>query len=756
MAVNNNLSIPKTILELKQQLANWRDDLNTLDRDINCALINRGQSLEKNPALENIAHGLRLTNDDIVARLKLADPNKESVLIRDLMEMQDTISKVSTVFSTVSRHCATAEVTTLQEQLNEALFAHVNQKEAGLSKLQRSFGVLVQNPLFVHEIDRIQSCMKTIAQELNSLNEQRKEKLKLFEQIVSVQDLLKKAKDISSLSEVIPKNIQLEIKPILFKMIDSKIQSFEHLNILDGRFSLEQIKQAIEMLIKGVSVDDIKHLSNELTSLTYSIVDPNSLLILPDELLLRLFQYMDKPKDFYALSLLNKRFYGISQDKTAFQCCLDMEIPSYLKDSQDPSIQTMLPKDKIKLAIQNETKFYSHVPFKNNLKKVLPRARSIDEIALPKTIFGNILVHANHTISDIESKGTLLVYDLETNAEFSIKTHSSNVTACQFVHAPKTYLITAASDGVKIWDFEQLQKQKAVTADSLKLHHFSQTLALSNSREPLAYEKSPVITVHKSMLAICDQNCVLVFDCAKDFASNKPLKIKLSHSPQQILITDEYFVVVGDTSFNVWKMSIIKDAFKENPELDCSSSIFYSVGRSIRFIKTNQDQIFVAYNEPFCRHGRFLCGELIDIKTNKALREFSQPEGLRAKGVVNAVDFADQSMLTGGDFIILWDLEEKHEFDKERADFWSSSVHKVHALGKGALFVFSHGVNIYDFKTGKLNQVQYKNEDMEFKESYNFMNCRTSLVSFELFGKYLVTENQDTKKRIISVYDLSK
>ncbi len=101
--------------------------------------------------------------------------------------------------------CTTAEVNTLQEQLNEFLFVGTNQKEENLGKLQRSFGVLALQSTYAHEKDRIQSCMQTIAQKLNILNEQRKEKAKLFDQIVSVQELLKKANDVSSLNETIPK-----------------------------------------------------------------------------------------------------------------------------------------------------------------------------------------------------------------------------------------------------------------------------------------------------------------------------------------------------------------------------------------------------------------------------------------------------------------------------------------------------------------------------------------------------------------------
>lgn len=756
---NNNFSVPKTILEHKQQLAGWRDDLNALESAINSASINQEQSLQKNPTLENISQGLKLSSDDIAARLNLADPNKESVLIKDLMEMQDTISKVSTVFSGVSRHCATAEVNTLQEQLNEFLFVGTNQKEENLSKLQRSFGVLALNPLYAHEKDRIQSCMQTIAQELNILNEQRKEKARLFEQIASVQELLKKANDVSYLNETIPKNIQLEIRPILFKVFDPKIQSFDHLNIFDGRFSLEQIKQAVEMLTKGIGVEDIKQ-TKELTTASNAkicTIDPNSLLILPDELLLKLFQYMDKPKDFITLSLLCKRFYGVSQEESAFQCNLNMTLPPYLANSQDPSIQSMLLKNKIKLAIQNEAKFHSQELLKSNLKKVLPRELSISEIVLPKTIFGNILVHANHSFDDDMPTGTLLVYDLETGSEFSIKAHDSNVTSCQFVHAPKPYLVTTASDGVKIWDFKEVQEQKKTTTESLKLHHSSQTLALSNSREPTSSEKSPVITVHKSMLAVGDQNCVLVFDCAQGFASNKPLKINLTHAPKQILITDEHFIVVGDMNYNVWKMSIIKDSFKQNSELECSSSTSHNVGHSIRFAKINKDKIFVAHNEPFFRISRFICGEIIDVNTNETLREFSFSQGMRGIGRVYSVDFADQYALTGGEFITLWDLNEKGESHKDMAKyFWGSSVHKVFTLGEKALFAFNNGMSIFDFKTGKLKQVQYKNEDMEFKKCYDPLAYKTALLSFELFGKYLVTENQDSKKRIITVFDLSK
>lgn len=758
MAVNNNLSFPKTILELEQQLAGWRDDLNALETAINSASITQEQSLQKNPTLDNISQGLKLTSDDIAARINLADPNKEINLIKDLKAMQETISKVSTVFRGVSRHCATAEVNTYQEQLNEFLFADTNQKEENLSKLQRSFGVLALNPLYAHEKDRIQSCMQTIAQELNSLNEQRKEKAKLSEQIVLVQDLLNQANDVSSLNEIIPKNIQREIRPILFKMIDSKIQSFDHLNIFDGRFSLEQIKQAVERLTKGMSVEDIKLTSKEHTTTSKSNidqVDPNSLLILPEELLLKLFQYMDKPKDFLTLSLLCKRFYGISQEESAFQC--DMTLPPYLANSQDPSIQSMLLKNKIKLAIQNETKFQSQELLEIKLKKVLLRKLSISESVLPKTIFGNILVHANHSHGDRESKGTLLVYDLETGSEFSVKTHSSNVTSCQFVHAPKPYLVTTASDGVKIWDFKEIQEQKKLTTESLKLHYSSQTLALSKALIPTSSGKSPVITVHKSMLAVGDQNCVLVFDCSKDFASNKPLKINLTYSPIQILITDEHFIVMGDTNCNVWEMSVIKDSFKKDSELEFSSSTSHNVEYSIRFAKTNKGKIFVAYNEPFLRNSRFICGKIIDIKTKDTLREFSHPQELRGIGRVYSVDFADQYMLTGGDFITLWDLNEKGESDKDMVKFfWGSSVHKVFALGTKALFAFTNGMSLFDFKNGKLKQFQYKNEDMEFKACYNFMDCKTSLFSFDLFGNYLVTENQDSKKRIITVFDLSK
>ncbi len=102
-------------------------------------------------------------------------------------------------------------------------------------------------------------------------------------------------------------------------------------------------------------------------------------------------------------------------------------------------------------------------------------------------------------------------------------------------------------------------------------------------------------------------------------------------------------------------------------------------------------------------------------------------------------------MLTGGDFITLWDLNEKGESDKDMAKFSGDHLSiKVRIRYKGS--VFTNGMSLFDFKNGKLKQFQYKNEDMEFKACYNFMDCKTSLFSFDLFGNYLVTENQDSKK----------
>lgn len=736
--VNNSYNIPKTIAELKNQLEGWEHNLTNLygafDQKVLNPLNHDISSLEK------ISKGLTLTSEIVQCQLNLADPDKDTVLIKDLQDMQTTLGKTSEVFKKVSKSCAAAQINALETKLNEALQdKNLNTKEGVLRDLKRSFTLHQTNPLFKSEEKRIPAFLETIEKELQQLSGERAKKAKLLEEISSSHAIVKEAKNVASLT-VIPKEVQNELKPILFSKFYPEQKAFMHLNILDGRFTLEQIKTAFEILQDDNSPGEITELQPTKQPVVHLIenIASDSLDIIPDEIVFRIFQLLGL-KDFLSLAHTNLRLHAISQIPSACQSNLNGRIHDFLLESRDPFIQSMPRFELINLSRELENKLVSKDPFPVVLTKNFNRSpTSIDSFPVPKIVINNILVLSGHTHEEPGSTGTILLCDLQTGKEIQIAAHESRVTTLVPVNAESPMLVTATPSEVKIWDFEKLTtspKEAVIWQDT------TPKFAVSNLSNPSIFCSiySTVIAASEDYLAIGYPDHVLLFDISHGISPNNTIKIP-NTKLQQIILNDSEIALVNANDISIWGMDKIKSALRKKESLKLENSFKMDIV-SPRFVKIIDDKIFVAQKQYSSLYGYSITGFLYDKKTGNELKTITHPLGRRNSGLINAAATSENLLFTGGDAIKVWDMDSTDESPvDELVNFWEGTVHKAYSMGKHVLFAHNAGYTILK-KQAAIKCVGHRDKEMNSIVSSKYYDGTNH--TFDIFGKYLVIESHE-------------
>ncbi len=350
MTVYNNFLVPRTLQEIQSDLKKWQTEITHLDQDIEGKQITPEECSHKTAYLEKMSGDFKLTNEDVVARLENATSVKEVGDKESLIKLQETIKKVIPIFEKVSKHCASAKIESLEKKLN-GLSAD-EKKEGALRDLQRDLKILVFSPIFSHEKNRILGLVDQIEKALSVLDNDRIQYSSNLDLLKIVLQNAHKVNDLVELKEKIPSGLLASLKHIVFPKHYPQIHAYAHMDLFDGRFTVEQIVEGLKALrvkmtapkedpkmsSKEEAEDPVENSNNEFElKAKKNLNDLSAFKDIPDELIIRIMSFL-RVNEICTCQLINKRFSRISLDNSLWREKF-ISCTGYFRDSGELSVK---------------------------------------------------------------------------------------------------------------------------------------------------------------------------------------------------------------------------------------------------------------------------------------------------------------------------------------------------------------------------------------------------------------------------------
>lgn len=758
MAINNNFIPAKTISEIKMQLGSWRDDLNDLEQRIEGAEISDDQLTIEMENLETVWSGLKLTKEDLNGRLELAQTNNETSVEKDLIEMQDTIAKATTVFKRASLVCSSRALNLVQESLFNALsLSDSNQKETVLFPLKRSLMIIKLNPFYAHEHKRIDELLGSIDNELKQINGVREQKAKRVELFSSLCEKVVSIKTLDELKTILPVDLHSELKQVLYPTYYPVIANFDHLDLFNNRFTVEQIAEAIQVLLKReTTVSEAPETSKEIVPSStfdlnsFRVVPADSLLTLPTEVLLKIFQFINNRRDYRCLSLACRYLREISiMNGARLHALQNPSIPEFLQcDSYSASSMT-----REAILLQSKT-IENNIKMKKgfNYKDVVMFPKSISNI--PHAVIGDHFVYQKR-MDSLASVHPIVVQDLKTLSKKEITTLNCIATTIVPVHgAPNSLLVTAIRGGFKIWDFEALKSNSDSKAALL--------LEVETGEHPTTWLYAPPykeLMVHSfnNFLIVGDLNlagCLYFIDCSQEFKKENVHKVYTKEF-KQIIINEDQAFVVNPKEITVWNVEKVKECIANKQTIDPKHAAqTWKFNENIGHVKVLENEVVVAYDESkrdFSAKTETL-GVLLKRTDGTLIRKLScnvTSKSSKAKPL-QCMDTSDHMLISSnGKQMTFWDMDTKQDVLLQSVNFDGSlDVRKISTVGRHILFVLPSEVMLFNQYDTKKIVVSW-NSKMQMGDIID-----QEIESCDIFGRYLITVNNLGSYKLLYIYDL--
>ena len=526
------------------------------------------------------------------------------------------------------------------------------------------------------------------------------------------------------------------------------------------KFDLLTIKNAFYSLM------NIKENPSEGTTTDHEFVVPPNLEMTLDnfsnEVLMRIFQAIKQPQDYFRLGLANKHFHAISQTSRAFKC--DVVFPSYLAETKDPAIRQLSNFKKVKMAAQVEKKLSSEDPL-----PILYEVNDLDNPnPIPKKIIGDHLVFMPNSRNYRE--GMVYIINLKTKDRKVFKVDDFTLRTCEILQTDRPLLVTGANGTFKIWDFNIL----ITLANNDELY---KALVYTFNNKIVSN-----ITTHGHLLVGYLLESVRIWDGTKLSSPNCYITINLPDTHiNQFQFTDTHLMLVSNLKLFIFGLDTIEQTFgRKNPILEADSSIYnyylnqqhdayHRVGQmdvTIKFAKIYGDFVVIAYRHGYTDYSFEECpytfGEVRNWKTGKRLRMLSHPDKLKQNVSYSSdldnsdgVDCYNDQLFTGSSYLSGWDLNSKEVLPNTMSQGkikWS--IQRAYVLGHYILFANKDGIGIKD---RSLSHVTVRDSLMA---STTEGHPEIFLTSFELNGSKLIAETNNTNHKkpnggSITVYDLA-
>lgn len=480
-----------------------------------------------------------------------------------------------------------------------------------------------------------------------------------------------------------------------------------------------------------------------------------SLSNLPQDILSLIFQNIDSPKDFYALSSGNRRLAAVSQLPASWHHLIPKLVPNYIDQTADPAVLRLSPEEKCQMSVDIEKKLVLEkelIPIFQ--KNDFPIVTGYQYDLLIKDILGDYLFFALPA-TDSHQEGIINVYNLKTRENKSLKTDSS-LKAAILISADKPLLATIHKNGYKIWDLNQLMA------------------SWSQEVEPIAEganytgEHSPVVATHQQLLAIGNEDSVLIMDCNKSLTAGN--FIQFDHA-NQIHFTDTHLILVNDWEIAVWELAALEKAFGTEQKIPTKSASinyrskvaehndsFLETLSAIGNTKIYGDKMIIAYQHVYIKKrgteecDRFV-GEIINWKKGKQLQLLTS---LLPSDPITSMDVIGNDLIaTSHNAYSKWNLTnnrlEQIPGDKINLPF------KVYMAGKHVLIGTNRSLEIW--QKNNFCQIEKRNPSMKITDK---LDDDEYLDSFDLHGPYLIKESSQKNETIyncsltrsFSVYNL--
>ncbi len=759
MTINNsdNFNNPKTIIEIKMQLGCWRDELSQLENRIDSAKVSDVDLSLEMDNLEALWNGLKLTKEDLDGRLELAKINHEASVEKEIIEMQDTIAKVTTVFKRTSSLCSSRALNLVQESYYNALsLSDSNQIEALLLTLNSSLKIVKLNPFYAHEQKRIDELLGLIDSELKQINGIREQKAKRIELLSSLCERFISIKTLDELKKILPPDLHIELKQILFPKHCPSIASFDHLDLFDNTYSLEQISDALKELLQNeTTVAEDPKLSNLMGSNLPSPqncsidVPANSLLILPTEVLFKIFQLINNRRDYRCLSLACRTLRGISCMKGARNHALaNPTIPEFIhRDSYSATSMNREAKMLLSKEIEKNMKMKERFDYKE--LAVFPTYLS----NIPYALISDYLVYQTGE-DPFSSDYVFVLKNLKTSSKNEIKIRDCLATAIVPVHGALTPLfVTAIRGGFKIWDFEAL-KNNADSKNALLLE-------VGTEQYPTSWIYAPpykdlMIHSFNNFIIVGDANladCLYFIDCSQEFKKENVLKVNVKKF-QQIVINEDQAFVVNSNEITVWNVEKIK-ACIVNKHIDPKDAAqTWTFNEKIENVKVFENEVVVSY----CQSKKESSGKMttLGVLLNRTdgtlIRKLSCKETSKSVAAehMQSMDISDHKLISAYDNqMTFWDMDTKQDVLLQSVNFNGSlDVRKISAIGRHILLVLPNEVMLFN-QDDSMKVVVSWNSNMRKEKGIG-----AEIESCDLFGRYLVTVCKMKSFKVLHTYDL--
>lgn len=611
------------------------------------------------------------------------------------------------------------------------------------------------NPLYAHEHKRIDELLGSIDNELKQINGVREQKAKRIELLSSLCEKVVSIKTLDELKTILPLDLHSELKQVLYPTYYPVIEKFDHLDLFNNRFTVEQITDALKALLKKeTTVEEPPVTGKELVQdgLTnkypIEVHDPNSLLILPTEVLFKIFQFINNRRDYRCLSLACRSLREISNMKGARDHVLaNPSIPDFLQC--EVSSTTSMTREAVLLqAKEIENNLKSNNNFNNVAWYNIPKYKD----NLVRTVIDDHLVVKCYGNS-LESK--IVLRDLQKEFTKEIQGLNCNPTTMAPVHGAVTpLLVTAFQGGFKIWDFESLKT--AVNSDSALLLEVETGKHQSSSIYAPSYKELKIHSFN-NVLIVGDSNpggALYFIDCSQGFKKENVLKV---HSKEftQIIMNEEQAFVVHSKEITVWNIAKVKECIADKQTVDPKNAAqTWKFDENIGHIKVLENEVVVAYNQSKLdvSKKKVTLGELLKRADGTLVRKLSYNATSKdsRETPMPFIDASDHMLISSNyNQILFWDMDTNQDVVLKSAEFEHDlAVRKITVIGRHILCTLP-GVMLLLNQDDLSKIITSRNSKMKVES-----DSLDIIESCDLFGKYLITVNSTGNTRNFYVYNL--
>lgn len=467
-----------------------------------------------------------------------------------------------------------------------------------------------------------------------------------------------------------------------------------------------------------------------------------------------IYGWLTTPRERVSFHRVNRFFW--TQSKTCPEWSTSrLSPPTYL--DRDLTIRALSIDQKRNSAMNMEQLFLSKERFPIVYQSVI--SQSENQVPTPKIIFGNYLIYATG-----EGKSSIYVRDLVTKVEKTVSAHEAEIAGFAGIQADSPLLYSdSSSDGFKIWNLQSM-------------------LPLGSS------EKRTISHAYKAdrhFLAVAVEKSVVVKDCR---AKGGRTVIEFANA-MQIEFTSTHLLLVSESEIAMWPL---EDFFNSNTNVTLESASFHYVRApsrieknnrltveiaKIKFAKIHGDKLFIAYTsakiEPDPKTPSlplFYLGEIWDWQ-KKAFFKWVEVDQSYSHGFAfnaDAIDFLNDKMVASVRNLNLWNLSPTLGGVISGTSLVDRvKLKKVYFLGRYILSTTEDGILLtkrYDvmdyrsFTEKKLQKQQFTTRRdpwmISDKEESKEEEIAAKLISFDLVGRYLMTEVESESKRTLTVYQI--